>query len=158
MTAPVLVLACGNPSRGDDGLAPALAEALEREYAAAIASGELEVLTELQLNVEHALELRGRRRVYLVDAAASGPEVSLEAVAACRDDSFTTHRISPSALLEVYRQIERSPLPDCRLLAVRGERFELGEPFSPRARASFDEALRLLRAELGGGSRPLRGG
>ncbi len=148
MTAPVLVLACGNPSRGDDAVGPELAQALERSCEAAIARGELEVLTDFQLSVEHALDLRGRQRVYVVDAAASGPEVSLEPLTARRDDSFTTHRLSPWALLQVYRDVEHAPPPACSLLAVRGERFELGEPLSQRAQANVARALELLRAEL----------
>ncbi len=148
MVAPVLVLACGNPSRGDDGLGPELAAALERDQAFAIARGELEVLTDFQLSVEHALELPGRRRVIFVDAAASGPEVVLEALEPRRDDSFTTHRLSPPALLQVYRDIEAAPLPECRLLAVRGERFELGEGLSARAQANLRRALEVLEAEL----------
>lgn len=148
MVAPVLVLACGNPSRGDDGLGPELAAALERDRADAVARGELEVLSEFQLSVEHALELTGRRCVVFVDAAASGPEVVLHEVAPSRDDSFTTHRLSPPALLQVYRDIERAPLPECRLLAIRGERFELGEGLSARAQENLRRALEVLEAEM----------
>jgi len=144
MLAPVLVLACGNPSRGDDALGPELAAAVERTHAEAIARGELEVQCRYQLAVEDALELEGRQRVIVVDAAGSGPEVLLQPLSPRRDESFTTHRLSPWALLQVFQEIERSPLPRCELLAIRGERFELGEPLSERARANLERALDVL--------------
>jgi len=50
--APVLVLAVGNPSRGDDALGPLAAQRL-----AALELSGVEVLTDFQLQVEHALDL-----------------------------------------------------------------------------------------------------
>ena len=38
---PLLLLAIGNPSRGDDALGPAFLERVEAEHAGAIAAGEL---------------------------------------------------------------------------------------------------------------------
>ena len=61
--APLLVLAVGNPSRGDDALGPMLAERLE-----SAALPGVEVITEFQLQVENALDLEGRERVIFVDA------------------------------------------------------------------------------------------
>ena len=56
--APTLVIAIGNPSRGDDALGPLAGQRL-----AAMRLRDVEVLTEFQLQVEHALDLLGRRRV-----------------------------------------------------------------------------------------------
>ena len=66
--APVLVLAVGNPSRGDDALGPELAARLE-----AAALPGVEVITEFQLQVENALDLEGRERVIFVDAGTGTP-------------------------------------------------------------------------------------
>jgi hypothetical protein len=72
-TRPVLVFAYGNPSRGDDALGPLLIERLEeRQRAGALT--RVDLLTDFQLQVEHALDLRGRERVIFAEAAASGPE------------------------------------------------------------------------------------
>ncbi|MDP3326412.1 MAG: Ni/Fe hydrogenase, partial [Hydrogenophaga sp.] len=65
--APLLVFGWGNPSRGDDALGPLLVEQLAG--LAQMSSGRLECLTDFQLQVEHALDLRGRERVLFVDAA-----------------------------------------------------------------------------------------
>lgn len=93
MTAPVLVFGYGNRSRGDDALGPELVRALALREADAIARGELEVLTAFPLRVEHALDLRGRARVYVVDAVrAASAAVSVQRLAPSRDASFTTTR------------------------------------------------------------------
>lgn len=128
-----LVFAWGNPSRGDDGLGPAFAAAVEAAYAAEIAAGALEVLTDFQLQVEHALDLRGRRRVWFVDATKEQVPFLLRRLEAARDESFTTHALSPAALLHTLQRIDPGAAPDCWLLTIGGERFELGEPLSPRA-------------------------
>jgi len=66
--APVLVLAVGNPSRGDDALGPELAARLE-----AAALPGVEVIVEFQLQVENALDLVGRERVIFIDAGTGTP-------------------------------------------------------------------------------------
>ena len=66
---PLLVLAWGNPSRGDDALGPLLAERLLAHAGAPSLVGRVEVLTDFQLQVEHALDLVGRERILFVDAA-----------------------------------------------------------------------------------------
>ncbi|MCM2308767.1 MAG: hydrogenase maturation protease [Sulfuritalea sp.] len=144
MTAPILIFGWGNPSRGDDALGP-----LFVEHFAALAVrhpewGEVECLTDFQLQVEHALDLQGRRRVLFVDASLDAPApCSLVRIAAARDDSFTTHAMSPQAVLKVYADIDEGEAPPCWLLAIRGERFELGEELSAAARQSLQAALQL---------------
>ena len=57
---PLLLLTCGNPSRGDDALGPELARQFELSDRFADC---LEVLIDFQLQVEHALDLVDRRLV-----------------------------------------------------------------------------------------------
>jgi hypothetical protein len=49
--------------------------------------------------------------------------------------------MSPQAVLKVYSDIDDGAPPPCWLLAIRGERFELGEALSESARASLEAAL-----------------
>ena len=70
MSAPLLVLAVGNPSRGDDALGPLLLERLQAD--GWDAGGQVELLCDFQLQVEHTLDLQGRSAVLLVDAARPG--------------------------------------------------------------------------------------
>lgn len=141
MTAPLLVFGYGNPARGDDALGPEFVRRLEARCADAIARGELEVLTDFQLQVEHALDLRGRRAVYFVDASARGAPVEVCPVAPVQDASFTTHLLSPAALLHTWETIERAPPPPAWTIAIRGVRFELGEPLSEEASRNLEQAL-----------------
>jgi hydrogenase maturation protease len=145
MPAPVLVLAVGNPSRGDDALGPLLAERLERWLARERIAG-VEVLSDMQLNVETALDLIGRRRVLVVDASASGdtPFACLP-VGPAHDHSYSTHSVSPQAILQVYLDLGLREPPRTELLAVRGASFELGEALSPAGRRHLETAWLFLR-------------
>jgi hydrogenase maturation protease len=142
LTAPVLVFGWGNPSRGDDALGPLFVEHFTALAARHPEWGEVDCLTDFQLQVEHALDLQGRGRVLFVDASVDAPApCSLARIEAARDASFTTHAMSPQAVLKVYADIEESEAPPCWLLAIRGERFELGEGLSDAARQSLQAAL-----------------
>ncbi|MFZ5441830.1 MAG: hydrogenase maturation protease [Myxococcota bacterium] len=142
MTAPVLVFGYGNPSRGDDALGPEFVRALESREADAIARGELEVLTDFQLQVEHALDLRGRRRVYFVDANVEGAElVRVRRLEPRRDESYSSHAVSPESLLHTFEAVEQRPAPECFVIELKGERFELGEALSSTARAALELGL-----------------
>ncbi len=137
---PVLVFAWGNPSRGDDALGPALLEMLESRQAQGEFAG-VELLTDFQLQVEHALDLQGRERVLFIDASVSAQApYELHPLQAERDASYTTHAMSPGAVLAVYEQINDGPPPPAFMLSIRGYEFELGEPISQQARANLQDA------------------
>jgi hydrogenase maturation protease len=92
--------------------------------------------------VEHALDLQGRQRVLFVDASLDTPApCTLVRIEAARDDSFTTHAMSPQAVLKVFADIDDGAPPPCWLLAIRGEGFELGEPLSNTATENLEAAL-----------------
>jgi hydrogenase maturation protease len=145
--APVLVIGIGNPSRGDDAIGPLAVERLE-----ARALPGVELLTDFQLQVEHALDLLGRREVVFVDAAATGPEpFGFEPVAPAADTGALSHSLSPAAVLQAFQRVADAPLPAAFTLAVRGYGFELGAALSPRAGANLDAALKALTARLATG-------
>ena len=145
MPAPVLVLAVGNPSRGDDALGLHLAERLEC-WLAREGIASIEVLSDMQLNIETALDLVGRRRVLVVDASASGDTpYACAGVSPARDHSYSTHSVSPQAILQVYRDLGLRRPPRTELLAVRGASFELGEALSPAGRRHLETAWMFLQ-------------
>lgn len=149
MTAPVLVLCIGNPSRGDDALGPRFLELAARALATRVEAGEVELLADYQLQVEHALDLAGRDRVFFVDASlrARAPFEYLP-VRPDIDRSYTTHAMSPGALLAVYRRTVGAP-PEAWLLAIRGETFDLGDPLSAAAAGNLEAAVAFLCGALG---------
>lgn len=137
MTKPVLVFGWGNPSRGDDALGPLFVERIE-----ALKLPEVECLTDFQLQVEHALDLKGRQQVLFVDASrtAAAP-FEATGLTPTRDASFTTHSMTPAALLHAYREVFGEEPPPARLLGIRGECWELGAAPSGNAAANLAKAL-----------------
>lgn len=152
MTLPTLVFGWGNRSRGDDALGPLCVERLRAEFSA---REDIDWLDDYQLMVEHALDLRGRSRVLFVDASlACAPPFETQALRPAADASLSSHALSPPALLQVYCELHDGDPPTCTLLAIRGQRFELGEPPSPAALAHLDAALSWVRHWLTGPPEP----
>ncbi|MFN7569994.1 MAG: hydrogenase maturation protease [Betaproteobacteria bacterium] len=144
-TAPLLLLAVGNASRGDDALGPLLAERIE-----ALRLPGLEVQTEYQLQIENALDLLGRRAVLFVDASVSvAAPYALTELRPARDASFSTHAQSPAAVLQSYFDTVGQAPPPSWQLAIRGEAFELGEPLSAAAEANLIESVNAAREWVG---------
>lgn len=144
MTAPKLVFGWGNASRGDDALGPLLVERLR-----ALALPGVECLDDYQLQPEHALDLIGRERVLFVDAGLTcTAPFEATTLTPQRDASFSSHAMSPAALLQAYVDVQGTAPPPATLLAIRGERFELGEPLSEAARLNLEAALTWARAFL----------
>jgi hydrogenase maturation protease len=142
--APVLIFGWGNPSRGDDALGPLFVERIE-----ALALPGVECLTDFQLQVEHALDLASRVRILFVDASReAAPPFAVSPLEPARDASFTTHAMTPEAVMQVYVELHDADPPPCTLLAIRGERFELGAAPSPGAAAHLDAALEWTRQWL----------
>lgn len=138
MKAPILIFGWGNPSRGDDALGPLLVERID-----ALNLPIVECLTDFQLQVEHALDLKDRQRVLFVDASFDAPApFSIAVILPDKDASFTTHAMTPQSVLHTYQQLEACPPPPSWLLAIRGENFELGEALSPTAEQNLTAALK----------------
>jgi len=140
---PILIIGIGNPSRGDDALGPLLIERLE-----ALALPNVELLTDFQLQVEFALDLQGRQHVVFVDASLVAPApFTFTPVVAAEDASYSSHELSPAAVLQAYQKLFCEP-PPAYVLAIRGVAFELGEGLSADAAANLAAALAWLQVDL----------
>jgi hydrogenase maturation protease len=147
--APLLVFGWGNASRGDDALGPLFVQRLTGLLTAA-QSRRVELLEDYQLQVEHALDLVGRERVLFVDASVDGTASFTAApVAVAESAQAASHALSPAELLRVYHQLNGETAPPCTLLAIRGERFGLGEVLSEAAASNLEAALRWARGWVG---------
>ena len=150
MTAPLVVFAVGNPSRGDDAIGPVicgrLAKWLENENLA----DQVELIEDFQLNIEHALDLQGRELALFIDAGENTPAPFIFAqIYPSTATGHTTHALPPEAVLQVYRQMEGKEPPPSFVLCVCGEKFELGEPLTEpagnHADAAFERLIGLCR-------------
>jgi hydrogenase maturation protease len=141
MTAPLLVFGWGNPSRGDDALGPLFVELLEGLLGGTLA-GRVDFLDDYQLQIEHALDLVDRTAVLFVDASlVCARPFEVTVLRPARDASFTSHALSPQSVMQVYRDLYRRDPPPCTLLAIRGNRFALGEQVDPGALSHLTQAL-----------------
>ncbi len=134
MPAPILVFAIGNESRGDDALGPLLLRRLQ-------ADAQVELIEDYQLQVEHVTDLVDRRAVLFVDADVScDTPFRFSEITATHDPSYTSHAMSPFALLHAYRQVYATDAPPSFLLRIRGYGFELGASLSSEASANLESA------------------
>jgi len=137
MAKPVLLFGYGNLSRGDDALGPLLLEYVENHCDLE----KIEILSDFQLQIEHALDLENRSLVLFVDASVSCVGAyDFTHLEPARDKSYTTHTMSPAAVLDVYQSIKKQTPPPCFLLSIKAEKFELGEDLSTQAENNLDKA------------------
>ena len=146
MTVPILILAIGNESRGDDALAPLLVRDLEGWAEAAGLDERVELIEEYQLQVEHVTDLVGRSAALFIDADISCTEpFHFSEITSGHDSSYTSHAMTPAALLHAYRQVYGKDAPPAFLLRIRGYDFELGNPLGDRAAANLKLAVKHVR-------------
>jgi len=137
MVKPVLVFGYGNPGRGDDALGPLLLEYVESRCDLT----GIEILSDFQLQIEHALDLENRSLVLFVDASvACVGAFDFARLEPARDNSYSTHAMSPAAVLDVYLSIKKQTPPPSFLLSIKAEKFELGEGLSTQAENNLDQA------------------
>lgn len=141
MIKPVLIFGYGNASRGDDALGVLALDYIEAHCVLDC----VELLTDFQLQIEHALDLERRTLVLFIDASVKSDRAfeftQLEPI---RDLSHTTHAMSPCAVLDIYQTLNKIPPPPCFLLAIGAECFELGESLSDNAKRNFTNATKLI--------------
>lgn len=145
MRAPVVVFAVGNPSRGDDAIGPEVLGRLRAWLEQQGLAGQVALIDDFQLNIEHALDLDGREMALFIDAGDNTPAPFVfDRVFPEARPWHSTHALPPQAVLQVYRQTEGKEPPPSFVLCVRGARFELGEGLAPEARRGVSAAMRLL--------------
>ena len=146
MSAPLVVFAIGNPSRGDDAIGPELRGRLEKWLDNQNLGDQVELIEDFQLQIEHALDLEGRELALFIDAGANTPAPFFFArIFPSAAVAHTTHAMAPEAVLQVFRQTAGSEPPPAFVLCVRGEKFALGEPMTATAVRHAAVAFDLLR-------------
>lgn len=146
---PLLLLAVGNESRGDDALGPLLARRVQAWLASTGTDSEVEVIEEYQLQIEHTLDIKDRQLLLFVDAGqGTVPPYTFYAARARRLDGHTSHALAPETLLGVYAQVHQALPPPAFILCLAGEGFELGEPLSAAAELHLEQGFAFCRGLL----------
>jgi hydrogenase maturation protease len=148
-----IILACGNPLRGDDGVALEIVRRLEGR--------DLDCETEFyclqQWTPELAETISKSDLAIFVDASEDIPAgvMRLEPLSARNKRStVTTHSLSAGQLLNLARELYGRTPERAFLLAIGGESFELGGPLSEFVRIAVSRACAEIRALLDARKQP----
>jgi hydrogenase maturation protease len=134
----LVVFAWGNEARGDDGFGPAIADHLAGHRP------DIPCITDDQLQLEHALDLKDCDLALFVDAGRGTPApFSFQETFARGGLAHTSHALSPEALLGVAERIGVTP-PPAYVLCIAGVDFELGAPLSDTGRSHLAAATEFL--------------
>jgi hydrogenase maturation protease len=149
----VIILACGNPLRGDDGVALEIIRRLE--------GTDLDCETEFccmqQWTPELAETISKSDLTIFVDASEDIPAgtMRLEALSIRhKQSSVTTHSLNAEQLLSLARELYARTPGKAFLLAIGGESFELGGPLSEVVQGVISRACAEIRALLDAREQP----
>ncbi len=148
-TKPVLIFAYGNPSRGDDALGPQLLQRLAEKIGHSDLHSRVELLTDFQLQIEHTLDMENRQQVVFADASIKPEKAfSFSRLEGKKDVSYSSHAMSPESLLNLFQQLHPHDSAEVFLLAIRGYRFDLGQPLTQQAEINLEQAVDYLYQRL----------
>jgi len=141
LSASTLIIGIGNPARGDDALGYEFIKRINKIKN----TGNFDTLCEFQLQIEHCLDLAKYKKVLFVDANAAIQEpFTFAKITPVKNQSYTSHALSPQALLFVYEDsLQRKPPPGF-LLAIRAYEFNLGQELSTMAANNLQLAINWL--------------
>ncbi len=140
----ILVICYGNPAREDDAIGPFIAERLENH-----SIGGITVDSDYQLTVEDAALVAEHDIVIFVDAAVEGTEpFYFIPVRAKREESFSSHSITPESVLGLAQDLFRADVQAFKM-GIRGYSFDMfTERMTGRARMNADKAFEYLLRTL----------
>jgi hydrogenase maturation protease len=139
----VLLLGYGNPGRQDDGLGPAIANAVFD-----LGWPNVTAYENYQLNIEDAADVSEHDVVWFVDASKTGQApYSVTEVSQASEIQFTSHLVRPEVILALAEQCY-GRCPPAFLLGIRGYEFEFIEELTPAATDNMRAALAMLGERL----------
>ena len=139
-TVRLLIIGCGNPMIGDDGIGPHIAETVATWDRPGVRS-----LSCHQLTPECAAELATATETIFIDAAPHTTHIELQPLEATAEESYSAGRpLTPQSLLSLT-QSAYGHTPTAWLLTVPAAQFSLGRRLSPLALKGEKSALKLLR-------------
>ena len=106
-------------------------------------------MTDYQLQIEHAVDLEQREYVLFIDASVScSAPYEYHKLQPQQDDSYTTHAMSPAAVLAVYQKINQQEPPPSYMLTIRGYEFGLGQAISEEAEENLNLGFKFVKELL----------
>jgi hydrogenase maturation protease len=134
--AGILIIGYGNTLRGDDGVGPRVASAIEKLHLP-----KVRTLVCQQLSPEHADPIARAETVIFVDAAVDGPkEVQLRALEPGPTTQLMAHAADPRTMLALARDVF-GHAPTAWWLTIPVVNLEFVEELSPTAQRGLSEAV-----------------
>ncbi len=148
----MLIIACGNPLRTDDGIGWHIAQKL----ASQLRSPDFEILLRFELTPDLAEDMSHADRVILIDAAAEGVpgEVRCEAINAAEAAPAFSHECSPPVLLGLVQDLYGAT-PDAVLISVAGESFKVGQGLTAAVADSVPVAVNNILELVASGAKAI---
>lgn len=141
--AATLVIGYGNTLRGDDGLGPRVADAVEALHLPGVRT-----LTCQQLSPEHAEPIAQAQRVIFVDAAVALPgAVLLRPLAPNDSHQLMGHAADPRTMLALSRDVF-GQVPQAWWLTIPAVNLAFSEELTPAARRGLAEAVEKIQQLL----------
>jgi hydrogenase maturation protease len=143
-TIHTLVIACGNPLRGDDALGRAAAEIMQSWQTPGV-----KVLSVHQLVPELIDEMKPVQRVLFIDAGFPTNDQAFEAcvVEPKKSRRSLGHHETPANLMAVLRELE-GQAPKAWLMSISSLTFDHADEISEGAQVHLQAALAWVRAFL----------
>jgi len=132
----LLVIGYGNTLRGDDGVGPRVAEAVDALHLPGV-----HTLICQQLSPEHAAPISLAQTVIFVDAAMDGPnEVQLRPLEAGATTQLMAHAANPRTMLALSRDVF-GHVPQAWWLTIPAVNMNFSEDLTPEAQRGLAEAV-----------------
>jgi hydrogenase maturation protease len=139
-----LILACGNPLRGDDGVGPHLAAWAEERF---VGTPGLRIISRQQWTPELAADLAKAEAAIFIDCSVAmppGTTILAQVAPARKTDAPATHQLDATELLELTNELYASLPRSALLLTIGAGSVELHEGFSEAVAAALPAAQTLL--------------
>lgn len=150
VTGDFLVIGYGNTLRGDDGVGPRVAEAVDALHLPGVRT-----LICQQLSPEHAAPISLAQTVIFVDAAVDAPqEVQLRRLEPNDTSQLMAHAADPRTMLALSRDVF-GHVPQAWWLTIPAVKMDFCEDLTPEAQRGCEEAVGKIRC-LCGSTHPLK--
>ncbi len=142
-----VVITVGNPSRGDDGAGPMVANLL-RQAITGETSLSVPIIECFQLVPELIDDINLFARCFIVDASRQQRNISLSPVVLPAQPGTFSHQLSPQQLLWLLKQIYPQSGVDLFALEIPASQFDLGTPLTGSTQQFAAQATALLLTKL----------
>jgi len=151
MTKPqarVLILACGNTLRSDDGVGPWLADWAEQQFSA---QPEIRVISRQQWTPDLAEDIAHSNAVLFIDCSVESDPGSIRlrtVEPSTPQHGLATHHSGAAELLALAQDLYSSGPKTAQLLTIGAGSTELGEEFSPTVTAALPKACNQIESTM----------